>query len=241
MDMGKKIKIPTTCTFCQKEFQANKYLIKNTGNFCSIQCHVDYQRASSKEKNNRDIIDGKICDRCKEHLPISKFRKYPRGLYYNICIVCERNRKREYYLLNKDRILKRETIRKKTPESKIRRRTLFIEYNNNNPQKAWGKKALRRHIKKGHLVFLTHDEITTLANNTTNCPICGVKFNYNSNENRKYDEMPSLDRINNEPHINRGNAMIICLKCNTTKGNRTLKEMNYWCQQFLKFSEEKKD
>ena len=91
------------------------------------------------------------------------------------------------------------------------------------------------HKQKGQDIKITVREIEDLAKNTNHCPICGVELNYKIGEGKNYQNSPSLDRINNENHLDKENVMIICFRCNTTKGKRTIKQMKEWCEKYMIF------
>jgi 5-methylcytosine-specific restriction endonuclease McrA len=62
-----------------------------------------------------------------------------------------------------------------------------------------------------------------LFKTTKTCPICGITFTDNY-KHGNINTTQTLDRINNENEINISNVWVICYKCNTIKGDFTMKE-----------------
>jgi hypothetical protein len=108
----------------------------------------------------------------------------------------------------------------------------------NNPIKYWAKWAIRHHRAVGYTVTITRDELVNICMSIRECIICGTKLSWNHlvNGTGRTRVTPSLDRIDNEMSITKDNIQIICLGCNSTKGNRTMSEFIEYCNNVvLKF------
>lgn len=114
--------------------------------------------------------------------------------------------------------------------------TLRVKYRIADPILAFARKTLWAHRATGHGILMSVEELVNLINRTTSCPICGVEFTdwkdmWRRHKNDPtYWNMRSLDRINNENIIKSGNVQIICVKCNTIKGNMTMDEFLNYCK-----------
>ena len=99
-----------------------------------------------------------------------------------------------------------------------------------NPIKYWCRYVLHNHRNKGFDIRIDKSELEELAIQTTHCPICNVPFTYNNGTNgRQRTNSPSLDRIDNEDILTIDNVWIICLGCNTTKYNKSMKQFVEYC------------
>lgn len=189
-----------------------------------------------------------ICKKCNKDKDLSEFYKNKDGkINKYTCTDCisEYNRKyhkeyfKEYYIKNKEKhnnknkewYIKNKNYYIKNKE-KIRKQK--IEYINKNVHKVWARSSINDHKKKKYNVIITVDELTNLAKNTLNCPICGIKFRWEYGRGNTMNS-PTLDRINNEDSITKENCHIICKRCNITKLDRTLEEMDNWIQQWNKY------
>ena len=95
------------------------------------------------------------------------------------------------------------------------------------PQVTWAYSTISYH-KKSYIVDFDVYYLVDLAKNTSHCALCGTPLNWNYYRTLQHNS-PSLDRINNETHLDESNIQIICSKCNTTKSNRTQQEFIEYC------------
>ena len=98
------------------------------------------------------------------------------------------------------------------------------------PYKWWAQNTIHGHRKRGFDVQLTVGQLEDLAKATSNCCICNVPFDWGFSSNKERMREPSLDRINNAHILTIGSVQIICVKCNLTKGNRTMREFVRYCK-----------
>lgn len=102
----------------------------------------------------------------------------------------------------------------------------------NNPFKAWVTNTIRRHKHNGYKVDIDKTSLEDIASTTTHCKLCGCKIKWNNSIIQ--DNSPSLDRVNNENHLNIDNIQIICVGCNRTKSSRTMDEFIKYCTRISK-------
>lgn len=133
---------------------------------------------------------------------------------------------RKHYAIHKDEI----AVKKKA-------------YRIANPIKRWCSIVRHAHKDRGYIVDITSQELEQLAIQTTHCKYCGNELDYftapGSRKDINANCRPSLDRIDNEQHMNLNNVEIICVQCNTTKGARTEKEFFEYCSRVCSTLKEK--
>ena len=104
-------------------------------------------------------------------------------------------------------------------------------------RRTWASVTLYKHKLKNHKIFITIDDLYSLAEKTECCKICGLSLDWSVGTKgcgkNKFNS-PSLDRTNNELEIRKDNISIICKKCNASKQNRTLKEFVEYCKLVVK-------
>ena len=162
----------------------------------------------------------KICYKCKQKLSLTEFYgddRSPDGLGYT-CKKCVNKRRRKIYRENPDK------------------RQKVLEYNKqwrkNNPIKFWCQRTIINHKISKYKVLFTSKELFPIAQKTTHCPICKIELKYGGGRNPKN---ATLDRVNNENFLTLNNIQIICRKCNTSKLNRTMKELYEWCLKVINY------
>ena len=72
------------------------------------------------------------------------------------------------------------------------------------------------------------------------CPICGIKLRKGYGNGQSRDSI-SLDRINNEKELTINNIQFICRRCNATKSDRSLEEMDIWVEKYILYRQEMKN
>lgn len=97
----------------------------------------------------------KVCYKCKINKPLDMFRmKKARGVYKSatICKECESLQKKEYYLKNKDKVLKANRERDRSPEAKERRKKYLEKYTKDKKQ--FLKEKMQRYYKENTATLL---------------------------------------------------------------------------------------
>lgn len=160
----------------------------------------------------------KICSKCGKEKPITEFYKDKSskdGLYY-WCKECSCKHNKERYRKNKKKII--EYIKK---------------YRRDNPIKVWCKDTIRNHKQKRYKVLFNWEELLSIAKKTKHCPICETKLDWKLGVGLN-NNSPTLDRINNDKILTLNNIQIVCWKCNTAKGQMTMKEFIEYCDKVSK-------
>ena len=176
----------------------------------------------------------KKCGKCKEVKLISEFHK----IYKNnekrqsLCKECHKKSHKEYYKNNPKK--SREKSRKYYQNNSEKVKEKNRKRRKDNPIKQWCQTTIYHHKQRGFKVLLKTTELYEVAKNIHNCPICNCKLDWKWGTGRNYNS-PSLDRINNQKFLSKSNVQIICDKCNSTKQDRTLKEIYKWCFKFIKY------
>lgn len=127
---------------------------------------------------------------------------------------------KEYYLKHRDSRLAKNKANSELYKAKRREKKL------QDPHKAWAKCTLSMHRVK-YDVLLTYDELIVMARGSDTCPLCGTKFDWMGKSNQA--NLPSLDRLHNEPTITAHNVWIICFECNMSKRNRSIQDFIDYC------------
>lgn len=127
------------------------------------------------------------------------------------------------------RLSKSEYDKKRYSDNHVEIKQRVSNYRTRNPHRIWATNTIRSHKKDGYDVTFTISQLTEIAEKTKCCPICNciLKFErgkgYTSNS-------PTLDRINNDNHMNLINTWIICRDCNMMKGELPMKEFVEKCK-----------
>lgn len=143
---------------------------------------------------------------------------------------CQKNRdaisarKRVYYEKNRDRFKKRFKEYNTIHATEIKQQKWNARVS--DPQLSWAKKTINTHIRKGHVVVFSVDELVKIV--PVCCSICDRILVWN-HKGVPQGTSPSLDRINNEKILTLQNIQIVCLRCNATKQNRTQSEFEEYC------------
>ena len=178
-------------------------------------------------------MTNKKCSKCKKTKLIEEFHRHklcPDG-HRPQCKECRKVESKEYYLVNKIKISKRQQIYRKNNKKKCDSR--IKKWAQDNKFRYWASVARRNHKPK-NIVNITLKELTEIAEYTEICSICKIKLDYSLNKGRHQYNSPSLDRMNNENYLDIKNVWIICRKCNTTKNNRTVQEFIEYCKTVIK-------
>jgi len=112
-------------------------------------------------------------------------------------------------------------------------------YRRGNPIKGRALIAINNHKHRGYDVRITTDELVELYKATTHCPICGIELCHAYGSKGQRDNAASIDRKENSKVMTKENIWIICQRCNTMKGNQTMKEYYHRSLMIVKkFKEE---
>ena len=103
------------------------------------------------------------------------------------------------------------------------------------PHRVWSIVSRCAHKRAGYIVIISIDELEQLAKKTTHCSYCGceLKWGYGNKRGHKWQDSPSLDRVNNEKELRTDNVEIICRKCNVRKQDSSKQELLNWCKRVL--------
>jgi len=99
-----------------------------------------------------------------------------------------------------------------------------------NPHLVWARSTLKSHAYRGNAVVITVKELVKLANETTECEFCGTPLKFIYGIGHRQDG-PTLDRLQNSKTLTKENIAIICKRCNTSKGDRTMDEFINYCRK----------
>lgn len=112
------------------------------------------------------------------------------------------------------------------------------ENRNNNPIRERAQTIIDSHKRKGLKVIITKDELISLLEKTNVCSICGASLIKTYGHGKIKPNSLSLDRINNEIELRIDNVQVVCYKCNTTKGTRTMNAFIDYCKNvYMKFGD----
>jgi 5-methylcytosine-specific restriction endonuclease McrA len=85
-------------------------------------------------------------------------------------------------------------------------------------KKVWCYQTLKSHERDGFILDISVDELFDIIKDNKTCAICGTSLKWYSN-GFNCTISPTLDRINNEKIINKDNVQILCMACNSSKGD----------------------
>lgn len=158
-----------------------------------------------------------VCTKCGIDKPESSYYHHG-GRRRSDCISCERKRSAIFKL-----------------EHRVETSTSTSRWRDRNPVKQWCISSLANHRRNGFENNITTLELLTFAKDKTICAICGRELDWRQNiKKRTVSNSPSLDRTDNELHLNTSNIQIVCYQCNSTKGSRTMREFIEYCHQVIK-------
>jgi hypothetical protein len=149
-----------------------------------------------------------ICNSCKQE----KGDRFRKGVGSKVCKDCDKINRHKH----------RETLR-----------AAAIRWHSKNPLRSWANQTIKNHRKKGFDVQFTNLELVEVAKSSAHCHYCEIELRWDRNVpgQKPAHNVPTLERINNEQHLDLDNIAIICLRCNTTKGPRTMSEFVTYCQR----------
>lgn len=96
-----------------------------------------------------------------------------------------------------------------------------------DPVRSWAQATLNKHKARGCNITVTIDDIVQLSRVTKTCYLCNCVLTYQRVKGNPLKA--TLDRLDNEKSITKNNIAIVCMRCNTTKLNRTLKDFIEYC------------
>lgn len=73
-------------------------------------------------------------------------------------------------------------------------------------------------------------DLESLAIETSHCVICGCELHYGEKGGRCAANSPTLDRKDGKSVLDIHDVQITCLRCNTTKGPRSMREFVEYCK-----------
>lgn len=100
------------------------------------------------------------------------------------------------------------------------------------PINFWIRNVRDHHKRRGYMLEVTFDEMVKLCHESKNCKICNIPLSWDYIQfgiTARTQQSPSLDRTDNEKVMSKDNIQLLCLKCNVTKGDRTMKEFIEYC------------
>jgi hypothetical protein len=103
-----------------------------------------------------------------------------------------------------------------------------------NPRILWAQMSIGNHYRNGFKLELKRKELEEMALKTDKCTICDIQLAWGYRTGKAYKISPSMDRINNEKVITKDNIQILCVRCNRTKADRTMKEFIDYCKYVAK-------
>jgi len=164
----------------------------------------------------------KVCAKCKVGKPRTEFNKCSGakdGLNW-YCKLCAQAASR---------------INKRKHQEKYRLQNR--DYWDKRRHRLWAVHTLRHHRKK-YDVQLSKDELTSMALKAKVCPLCKVKLRWDRDESsgRIVPNSPTLDRVDNGERITASDVMILCYRCNSSKGARTLEGFQRYCTRISKLN-----
>lgn len=127
---------------------------------------------------------------------------------------------KEYYKKNKDKILDKLKLKRRTPEGKEAKRKAEQKYASKNPKVKLYHIAKHRAIKKGLEFTITKDDITI----PTHCPILGITLDPITGIGRKQNGC-SLDRIDSTKGYTPDNIWVISDLANRMKAEATKEQL----------------
>lgn len=108
------------------------------------------------------------------------------------------------------------------------------------PHLFWAQATISAHRRRGFDVRITVDELVEMARAATRCRLCGVDLDwrYGHKQRRMVPASPSWDRTENGTVLTAENTQVLCVRCNTTKGPRSMKELREWCRAVLEATDD---
>lgn len=128
--------------------------------------------------------------------------------------------KKKYYLINRDRILKKDKLYRLNNKDTINKK--YKEFRLNNPVQKLLYAAKSRAKTRGIEYNLTVKDVTVLP---ISCPVLGIKLNYHKFGRGAKEDNISLDRIDNSKGYVAGNVQIISMLANMMKNCATPKHL----------------
>ena len=151
-----------------------------------------------------------------------------------------------YYAAHKEEIIAREKVYEEAHKEVIaQRKADKIQadkakreaYQAAHPRMYWTERTVGHHGLTGRKI--RHD-ILAMSEQTAHCPICHCELKYSGGETAPHSA--SLDNKQNDKNNKRiDNFWIVCLRCNYTKRDRSMEEMDAWCLQWQKVRQGRSD
>jgi len=201
----------------------------------------------------------KKCSKCKQIFDESNFEKdnHIKSGLASQCRSCKKLYMKDFYQKNKNKYYQdyrqknREKILKMGKEWRDRNKLKCSVYSKdyheihpqyhkkyNNSIKAWVVRSFCGHKKRGFVVDISVNDLIERAENTNECPRCGVKFDWKNGRHLKNWQMPCIACLTHNQTLTLENIEIICKKCNTQQNNDSLEEFFSYCRQFINLYKE---
>jgi 5-methylcytosine-specific restriction endonuclease McrA len=173
------------------------------------------------EHAKKIAIEGqkKECSDCGEIKSLSEFYNRPHGagLFGKMsrCKICHAIRTTKW--------------RKNHPDIQHKAEKNFRKAHRHN---RWANSTISKHRDNGYEVNIKPKDLEEIAKKTSECSLCKIPLGWNNE--KILPNTPTLDRINNEHEMNLTNVMIICHRCNSAKGDKTMKQFVNYCKEIVK-------
>jgi len=144
----------------------------------------------------------------------------------------------DYYKTNKEKIAARQVAYNAANKEVIAERKAAkyqadtakrAAYRIAHPKMYWAERTVGHHRLTGKKI---REDVLAMAEQTTHCPICQCELKYSGAGTAWHSA--SLDRKLNDQSKSIDNIWIVCRRCNTTKLDRSMEEMDEWCLQWQK-------
>jgi hypothetical protein len=174
----------------------------------------------------------KKCPKCDKIKKVNEFRKNKsaRNGLSSQCKACDNQSSAKYRTSDKGKrkISKyRKSEKGKEAAKRGSKKQMAVR-----PHRVWATQTLSNHRKRGNEIQITPSKLEMLAKQSTHCQFCGCELAWGYGNGYVLNS-PSLDRINNDNTISVDNVQILCIKCNTSKQDRTMDELVSWCKMVV--------
>lgn len=179
--------------------------------------------------SSADVMETKVCSRCRTPKAISFFSKHSRGTFgvQAYCKECVHS----HYLEHKEDVFARARRRRSAESGREQERKWQRDRRTNFPIKRMIQEASVRARKRGFDFNLTEDDLTM----PEFCPVLGIRLERKGFP--RADSSPSIDRIDSHRGYIKGNVIIISWRANRIKSDATLEELELIAAFYRKIHE----